>query len=329
MVDHGAGAPDTGGLSITARSEAQPMAKEFRTWFNGSLRDFDDCRVSVRAHALHYGSSVFEGIRSYRTPDGACLFRGRDHLRRLYRSAEIYRIPIPYDLEELHEACRETARANGLADAYLRPIVFRGDAGLGVMPGNPAAVETAILAADWGLHFDPGSREEGVDVCVSSWQRVAPNTIPAGAKAGGNYLSSFLVVAEARERGFAEGIALGADGLVSEGSGENVFVVTGDRILTPPVSSSILGGITRDTAIRLARELGLEVAEQAVSREQLYAADELFFTGTAVEITPVRRVDHVTIGSGRRGPVTERIQGAFFGLFDGSTEDRWGWLESL
>jgi branched-chain amino acid aminotransferase len=305
------------------------MAKEFRIWFNGRLRDFDDCRVSVRTHALHYGSSVFEGLRTYATQTGPCLFRGRDHLRRLFRSAEIYRIPIPWTLDELHEACRETARASALENAYLRPIVFRGDCGLGVMPRDQAVVDTAILVADWGLHFDPDSREQGVDVCVSSWQRVAPNTIPAGAKAGGNYLSSFLVVAEARDRGFAEGIALGTDGLVSEGSGENVFVVEGDRILTPPVCSSILGGITRDTALRLARDLGLAVVEQSVSREQLYGADEIFFTGTAVEITPVRRVDHVTIGDGVRGPVTRRIQEAFFGLFDGRTEDSRGWLEAV
>lgn len=197
------------------------------------------------------------------------------------------------------------------------------------MPGDLDSVETAIIAAEWGTYLGEGVLEQGVEVCVSSWQRVAPNTVPAGAKAGGNYVSSFLILSEARERGFTEGVALGTDGLVSEGSGENIFIVNSGRLFTPPVSASILGGITRDTAVQLARSLGLEVIEQSLSREQLYAADEIFFTGTAVEITPVRKVDHMVIGAGHRGPVTERVQDAFFGLFDGGTEDRWGWLEPV
>lgn len=305
------------------------MAGEFKVWFNGALRPFDDCKVSVRTHALHYGSSVFEGIRAYQTHAGTQVFRLTDHLKRLYWSAAVYRIPIPHDFDELHAACRETVRANGLKSAYLRPIVFRGDCGLGVMPRDLAKVETAIIVAEWGTYLGEGVLDTGVDVCVTSWNRVAPNTIPAGAKAGGNYLSSFLVASEARDRGCTEGIALGSDGLVSEGSGDNVFVVRDGRILTPPVAASILSGITRDTAIRLARHLGLEVAEQALSREQLYAADEIFLTGTAVEITPVRKVDHMRIGEGRPGPLTRQLQQAFFGLFDGSTEDRWGWLEPV
>lgn len=305
------------------------MSAEYKVWFNGKLRAFDDCKVSVRTHALHYGSSVFEGIRAYRTHAGPRVFRLTDHLKRLFWSAEIYRIPIPYTLDEMHAACRHAVTENGLESAYLRPIAFRGDCGLGLMPGDMNAVETAVLVTEWGTYLGEGVLERGVEVCVSSWQRVAPNTVPAGAKAGGNYLSSFLILSEARERGFTEGIALGSDSLVSEGSGENVFVVNGGRLFTPPVSASILGGITRDTAVHIARDLGLEVVEQSISREQLYAADEIFFTGTAVEITPVRKVDHMLIGEGRRGPVTEQVQDAFFGLFDGRTEDRRGWLEPL
>ena len=238
-------------------------------------------------------------------------------------------MPIPYSFDELHAACRQTVQENALESAYLRPVAFRGDVGLGLMPGELSAIETAVIVADWGTYLGEGVLDRGVEVCVSSWQRVAPNTIPAGAKAGGNYLSSFLIVSEARERGFTEGIAMGTDGLVSEGSGENVFVVSDGRILTPPVAASILSGITRDTAIKLARDLGMTVEEQSISREQLYAAEEIFMTGTAVEITPVRKVDHMLIGNGGRGPVTEQLQQAFFGLFDGRTSDSRGWLEPL
>jgi len=305
------------------------MSDEFKVWFNGELKPFDECTVSVRAHALHYGSSVFEGIRVYMTPDGPRVFRLTDHLKRFLWSASVYRIPMRWTLDEFHAACRETVRENGLEAAYLHPVAFRGDCGLGLMPGDLNAVETAIIVAEWGTYLGEGVLDQGVEVCVSSWQRVAPNTIPAGAKAGGNYLSSFLVVSEARDRGFTEGIALGTDGLVSEGSGENIFVVSDGRILTPPVSASILGGITRDTAIKLAGDLGMTVVEQSISREQLYAADEIFMTGTAVEITPVRRVDHLVVGEGRRGPITEQLQKAFFGLFDGTTPDSRGWLEPL
>ena len=272
---------------------------------------------------------MFEGIRVYQTPDGPRVFRLTDHLERFFWSASVFRLPVPYTLEELHAACRETVVENGLGAAYLRPVAFRGDCGLGVLPADLSIVETAVIVNEWGTYLGEGALERGVEVCVSSWQRVAPNTIPAGAKAGGNYLSSFLIVSEAKERGFSEGIALGTDGLVSEGSGENIFVVHGDRIVTPPVSASILSGITRHSAMTLARHLGMTLEEQSISREQLYAADEIFMTGTAVEITPVRKVDHMVIGEGRRGPVTTALQDAFFGLFDGTTEDRWGWLEPL
>lgn len=305
------------------------MSEEYRVWFNGELKDFDECRVSVRSHALHYGTSVFEGIRCYAAADGPRVFRLSDHLRRLAWSAAVYRLPMPWSTQELHRACRDTVRDSGLESAYIRPIVFRGDCGLGAIPSDLERVDVAIMVADWGAFFGSDIRKEGVDVCVTSWQRVAPNTIPAGVKAGGNYLSSFLVGMEARDRGFTEGIALGADGLVSEGSGDNVFVVRDGRILTPPAAASILSGITRDTVLHLARDLGLEIREQSLSREQLYAADELFLTGTAVEITPVRRVDHMPIGDGGPGPLTTKLQAAFFGLFEEPASDTRGWLEPL
>jgi branched-chain amino acid aminotransferase len=305
------------------------MSAEYKAWFNGRLRNLSDCTVNVRAHALHYGSSVFEGVRAYDTHLGTRVFRLTDHLKRLYWSASVYRIPIPYTFEELHQACRDTVRASGLNSAYIRPIVLRGDCGLGVIPNDLNVVDVAVMVASWGTHLGEGALEDGVDACITSWNRLAPNTMPGGVKAGGNYLSSQLIGFEAMDRGFAEGIALGVDGLLSEGAGENVFLVRAGRIFTPPASSSILAGITRDTVISLAGDLGLELSEQTISREQLYAADEVFFTGTAVEVTPVRRIDHLQIGDGGRGPVTRQVQDAFFGLFKGSTEDRRGWLEAL
>jgi branched-chain amino acid aminotransferase len=298
-------------------------------WFNGQLHDHEDCKVHVRSHALHYGSSVFEGIRAYDTPGGTKIFRLQDHIERLFWSASVYQMPIPYSIEELHAACRETVLASGLKSAYLRPIASRGDCGLGVIPKDMSVVDVSVLVTAWGAYLGEDGLENGIRACISSWQRVAPNTIPAGVKAGGNYLSSQLIGFEARERGFEEGIALGVDGLLSEGAGENVFVVRNGEITSPPVSSSILGGITRDTAIKLAELLGMKFSEQTISREQLYAADEVFMTGTAVEITPVKQIDHMVIGNGGKGPVTAQLQDTFFGLFNGQTPDQWGWLESL
>lgn len=298
-------------------------------WFNGELRPAEDCRVSVLSHALHYGSSVFEGIRAYETPAGTVIFRLTDHIRRLRYSADVYRIPLRYSDEVLHAACRETVKANGLTSAYLRPLVMRGNCGLGVMPRDMNAVDVAIIAAHWGAYLGEEGLRNGIRACVTSWQRLAPNTMLPGVKAGGNYLSSQLIGLEARDRGFEEGIALGTNGLLSEGAGENLFIVSNGRILTPPESASILSGITRSTVIALAAELGLSLLEQSIAREQLYGADEIFMTGTAAEVTPVRQVDHITIGAGGCGPITRRIQDAFFGLFDGKTEDRWGWLEPL
>jgi branched-chain amino acid aminotransferase len=299
-------------------------------WFNGKLVPWEKATVHVLSHALHYGSSCFEGLRAYETSNGISIFRLRDHMRRLYDSAKIYRIGIPFQPEQLSEACRLVVSANGLnKGAYIRPVVFRGYGEIGVTPKIEPPTEVAVAAWEWGKYLGHESEEVGVDVCVSSWNRVAPNTLPALAKAGGNYLSSQLIGAEARRLGFAEGIGLATDGTVSEGSGENLFLVKDGVLLTPALAHSVLGGITRDTVMRLARDNGIEVRECAVPRELLYLADELFFTGTAVEIAPIRSVDRLQVGNGKRGPVTESLQAAFFGLFSGKTADKWGWLDHV
>ncbi len=305
------------------------MSTNYKVWFNGELREFDDCTVHVQSHALHYGSSVFEGIRAYKTPQGTAFFRLDDHLKRLFYSASIYRIPIRYSFEEIREACLETVRTSGLESAYIRPLVARGNCGLGLIPKDLDVVDVSILVNFWGAYLGEEGLKNGIRACITSWQRLAPNTIPTGAKAGGNYLSSQLIGFEAKDRGFDEGIALGHDGLLSEGAGENLFIIKNGRILTPPASASILGGITRDTVFSLAADLGMEVIEQTLSREQLYGADEAFFTGTAVEVTPIRQIDHLTIGNGGCGPLTKRVQDAFFGLFNGETEDKRSWLTYL
>lgn len=299
-------------------------------WLNGRMVQWDQATIHVMAHALHYGSSVFEGIRVYKTPDGAKIFRLRDHMQRLYDSAKIYRMPIPYKLDELIAVCKEVIIANELMNgAYIRPIALRGYGEVGLAPKPDHPVDVAIAAWEWGAYLGADSMEQGVDVCISSWQRVAPNTIPALAKAGGNYLSSQLISTEAKRLGFAEGIALATDGTVSEGAGENLFVIKNGRIMTPPASSCILTGITRHSITVLAERLGLVVEEGAIMRESLYLADEMFFTGTASEITPIRSVDRIEIGDGKRGPITKQLQDAFFGLFSGETEDTEGWLEGL
>jgi branched-chain amino acid aminotransferase len=297
-------------------------------WFNGKLVHWEKATVHVLTHALHYGSSVFEGVRAYETPKGVAIFRLRDHTRRLFDSAKIYRIPISYSVEQLNEACRQVISANGLKrGAYIRPVVFRGYGEIGVTPKVEPPTEVAVAAWEWGKYLGADAEEHGVDACISSWQRVAPNTLPALAKAGGNYLSSQLIGAEARRLGFAEGIGLSPDGTLSEGSGENLFLVKDGTLLTPALAHSVLGGLTRDTVMRLARERGIEVKECALPRELLYIADEAFFTGTAVEITPIRSVDRLTVGNGKRGPITETLQNAFFGLFNGKTADKFGWLD--
>jgi len=299
-------------------------------WMNGQMIPWEQATVHVMAHALHYGSSVFEGIRSYKTPGGSRIFRLTDHMQRFYDSAKIYRMPIPYERDELIQVCKDVVLANNLVNgAYIRPIAFRGFGEPGLAPKPEHRVDVAIAAWQWGAYLGADGLEKGVDVCISSWQRVAPNTIPAMAKAGGNYLSGQLISTEARRLGFSEGIALSTDGTVSEGAGENVFLVKDGRLVTPPSTSSILSGLTRDSVIKLAARIGIEVREQAIPREAMYLADEIFFTGTAAEVTPVRSVDRIEIGSGRRGPITKKLQDAFFGLFTGDTKDSDGWLEPV
>ncbi|MFS8607021.1 MAG: branched-chain amino acid transaminase, partial [Gammaproteobacteria bacterium] len=299
-------------------------------WHDGKLVPWEQATVHVLSHALHYGTSVFEGVRVYATPRGPVGFRLTDHIRRMFNSAKVYRMKIPYTEEVLVEAAKEVIRANDLVNgAYIRPIAYRGYGEMGVAGNIDQPACCSIAAWEWGSYLGEGGLEQGVDVCISSWQRVAPNTIPALAKAAGNYLSSVLVTLEARRLGFAEGIALNSDGYVSEGAGENVFVVHDGRIITPPVAQSILAGLTRDTVMKLAALAGYEVVEQNIPRELLYLADEVFLTGSAAEITPVRSIDRIQIGAGKRGPVTEKLQSMFFGLFDGTTEDRWGWLEPV
>jgi branched-chain amino acid aminotransferase len=305
-----------------------PINASRHIWYNGRLVPWEKATVHVLAHALHYGSTVFEGQRAYATPQGPVIFRLRDHTRRLFDSAKIYRIDIPYTPDEISAACKEVIVANGLnKGAYMRPFAFRSYGEIGVAPKNPPPIDTVIAAFEWGAYLGAEGLENGIDVCVSSWQRLAPNTIPPLGKAAGNYLSSQLISMEAKRLGFAEGIGLSADGSVSEGAGENLFLIRDGVIYTPGLGNSILQGITRDTVITLARAHGFEVREQTIPRELLYLADELFLTGTAAEITPVRSVDRIAIGAGKRGPITEALQAAFFGLFSGKTPDKWGWLE--
>lgn len=299
-------------------------------WHNGKLIPWHEAKVHVLTHAIHYGSSVFEGVRAYETPNGPAIFRHEEHIQRLFDSAKIYRMPIPFTKAQIMQGCRDVVRDNGLKSAYLRPIAFFGyGGGLGLLPKATTPVDVSIAAFEWGSYLGEGSLEKGVDVGVSSWTRLAPNTIPTGAKAGGNYLSSQLIAGEARRHGYTEGIALDINHLVSEGAGENLFVIKKGVIYTPPTTCAILPGITRDTIMVLARKLGYEVVEQAIAREALYLADEFFMTGTAAEIVPVRTVDGISVGSGSRGPITEQIQKAFFGLFNGETADEWGWLDPL
>ena len=298
-------------------------------WHNGSFVPWHEATTHVLTHALHYGSSVFEGIRVYDKLGEPVGFRMREHLQRLHDSAKIYRMEIPFDVDTLHDACCEVVQKNGLKSAYLRPIAFRGYGSLGVAPHEPLPIDVSIAAIEWGAYLGEEARENGARVCVSSWQRVAPNTVPAGAKAGGNYLSGQLISMEAHRLGYDEGIGLANDGTLSEGAGENLFAIKDGVLITPHQAASILAGITRDSVMRLAHAMGLEVREQPLSREFLYLADELFLTGTAAEITPIASVDDVPIGPGHRGPITKKLQSTFFGLFDGSTEDRFGWLEPI
>ena len=304
-------------------------AKSDYIWLNGEMVPWADAKIHVMSHALHYGTSVFEGVRCYETNKGPAIFRHKEHAQRLLNSAKIYRFPVPYSLEEIMEATRQVIKKNNLKSAYIRPLAFIGDVGMGVIPPAGYQTDVMIAAFPWGAYLGEDALEQGIDAMVSSWNRFAPNTIPAASKAGGNYLSSLLIGSEARANGFQEGIALDVNGQLSEGSGENLFIVKDGILFTPLLSSSALPGITRDAIITLARDLGIEVREQTLSRESLYLADEVFMTGTAAEITPVRSVDRIQVGIGRCGPITKQIQQTFFGLFNGKTEDKYGWLDLI
>ncbi len=296
-----------------------------KVWMNGTLVDWADATMHVASHIIHYGSGVFEGARCYNTPKGSACFRLDDHMRRLYDSARIYRMPYHLDQAELTTAVLDTIKANGLAACYIRPLIYRGYNALGVNP-LPCPVEALILVWEWGAYLGPDALEAGVDVRVSSWTRSAPNTFPTMAKSVANYANSGLIKMEAMVEGYSEGIALNPDGNLSEGSGQNLFVIHRDIIYTPPLSASVLPGITRDTIMSLAGDMGFEVKEQDLPREMLYVADEVFFCGTAAEITPIRSVDKITVGSGKRGPIATAIQQAFFDYINGAVPDRHGWL---
>jgi branched-chain amino acid aminotransferase len=296
-----------------------------KVWMNGRFVDFADAKIHVFSHVIHYGSGVFEGTRCYRTERGPAVFRLRDHTDRLFASAKIYRMEIPFSREEIDEAVLETIRVNGFEACYIRPIVYRGMGTLGVNPFK-SPIDVAIGVWKWGQYLGPEALESGVDACVASWNRMAPNTFPAMAKATANYMNSQLIKMEALTNGYAEGIGLSPDGTVAEGSGENLFLAHHGRLITPPVASAGLPGITRTTVIRLAQDLGIEVVEQVVPREMLYVADEVFFCGTASEITPIRSVDKISIGTGTRGPIVERLQKEFFAIVEGRAPDRHGWL---
>ena len=290
---------------------------------------WENATVHVMAHALHYGSSVFEGMRCYDTPAGPAIFRLDAHIRRLFDSAKLYRIEVPFSPDELSQACKDSISKNGLTSAYIRPLIFRGAGSLGVVANGDVPVDVIVAAIEWGAYLGEDAMTKGVDCCVSSWTRTNSASIPVLAKAGGHYLNAQLIGGEARRNGYDEGISVSAAGTISEGSAENIFLVRDGKIFTPPLSAAILGGITRDSAIALASDLGYEVVEEQLPRELMYVADEMFMTGTAAEITPVRSVDRIEIGSGSRGPITEAIQTAFFGLFDGTTDDKRNWLEKV
>jgi branched-chain amino acid aminotransferase len=296
-----------------------------KIWHNGRLIRWDEATIHVLSHVVSYGSSVFEGIRCYDTERGSAVFRGPDHMRRLLDSAKIYRMSIPYTIEELTAGMLDVVRESGLSSCYIRPIALRGYGDIGVLPQNNP-IETYMACWAWGKYLGEEALANGVDVCISSWTRIAPNTLPALAKAGANYMNSQLIRMEAAENGYSEGIALDDSGYVSEGSGENIFVIRDGKILTPPLGASVLPGITRDTIVKIAGQLGIPLVETIIPRELLYIADEVFFSGTAAEVTPIRSVDRILVGEGRRGPLTEKIQKRFFDIVAGRTKDDFGWL---
>jgi branched-chain amino acid aminotransferase len=304
-----------------------PVKSVEKIWMNGSLVNWADAKIHVLSHVVHYGSSWFEGIRCYETKKGSAIFQLQAHLQRLYDSTKIYRTEIPFPMNQLAEAVQQTIQVNHLKACYIRPVVYRGYNDVGVFPlGCP--VDVAIAVWEWGSYLGSDALEKGIDVCVSSWRRPAPDTSPTMAKSGGNYLNSQLIKMEAVVNGYSEGIALDSSGMVSEGSGENVFLVRGKTLYTTPIGAAILPGITRSSVITLAKDLGYAVVEMAIPREMLYIADEVFFTGTAAEITPIRSVDKITIGTGQRGIITSKIQSAFFEIIQ-EGHDKYQWLTFL
>ncbi|MBX3278574.1 MAG: branched-chain amino acid transaminase [Acidobacteria bacterium] len=296
-----------------------------KVWYNGKFIDWNDANIHVMSHVIHYASSVFEGIRCYQTPQGPAVFRLREHIRRLRDSCHIYRMDPPFSIDELVEASIETVRVNGFSECYLRPVIFRGYGTFGVNP-LPNPIEVYIASWVWGKYLGQEAIEKGVDVCTASWARMSPNTLPATAKSAANYMNSQLIKMEAITNGFVEGVALDASGNVSEGSGENLFMIRDGQIITPPLSSAILAGITRDSVMQIARGLGYEVKEAVIPRAALYIADEIFFTGTAAEITPIRSIDRIQVGSGERGPITAELQKEFFAITSGEKEAPGDWL---
>jgi branched-chain amino acid aminotransferase len=297
-------------------------------WADGNLIPWENATVHVTAHALHYGSSVFEGVRAYATPDGPAVLGLKEHTRRFFQSAKMFRMDLGFSEDEINQATLDTVRANELPAAYIRPLAIRGAGPLGVW-GLNCPINVYIMAMKWGSYLGDGSLENGVDVMVSTWRRMAPDTHPAMGKIGGNYVNSQFIVMEARDNGKMEGIALDVNGLVSEGSGENLFLVLDRTIYTPSLANSILSGVTRRFVMQLIEEKGYKVKEQPIPREMLYIADELFFTGTAVEVTPIRSVDGYQIGIGKRGPITEDLQSSFFNIVQGRAEDKYGWLSHV
>jgi branched-chain amino acid aminotransferase len=301
------------------------LPKTEKIWCNGKFIPWDEAKIHVLSHVVSYGSAVFEGLRCYETVNGPAVFRLTEHMQRLVNSAHIYRMDVAYNVDALCQAVLDLVRINKLNACYIRPIVLRGYEDVGVDP-RTCPVDVYLACWDWGKYLGAEALREGVDVCVSSWNRPAPNTLPQMAKAAANYMNSQLIKMEAKINGYAEGIALDVHGHVSEGSGENIFVVTNGTLITPPLANSSLPGITRNTIMSLCRDLSIPVAEQMIPREMLYVADEVFFTGTAAEITPLRSIDRIKVGSGARGPITKRIQDEFFGIISGKNPDRHGWL---
>ena len=304
------------------------LKKTDKIWMDGKLIDWDDATLHVCSHVVHYGSSVFEGMRCYKTSKGRMAMCLDAHVKRLLNSAKIYRMDPPFTFDQIRDGIIQTVEVNKLEECYIRPVVYRGYDELGVNPlNNP--VNVMVVVWEWGKYLGPEALEQGVDVCISTWNRIAPNTMPALAKCGANYMNSQLIKMEAILNGYVEGIALDTAGYVSEGSGENLFIVRDGKLVTPPLGASVLPGITRECIIQMAANFGVEVVEQVIPREALYIAEEVFFTGSAAEITPIRSVDKIKVGGGSRGPITRQLQEQFFGVLSGELEDAHGWLTPI